>query len=384
MADLDTLDLDFFTAEGLDWDASVFTPSGAPTAEDVPVGPDHLFDFDTKADFGALTPTASVCPSSDTASTGSAQPSPPYGAVKCLLQTASIAPVASVAPAKLAPLLPRPLAPAPGSLKRPASSDSEHSATESDTLVKKACGGGDSKAAERERARVRAEKNRQSAANSRLKQKQMMVELSEEVTTLRAAVAAREDEVLRLRMENRSLSEQVAFFRSVIGSKLGSHDLPGMLASPAAPSRPIATGVVCLTIVLAMAVCVFPGGPAAAWTHGAAAGVPSGAAFGAGRVLLNQPGSVMTEAVVPGAAPPVPALLWSPTAALTMALVSAGWQDSARWVLSHGLAVAVAIAALLLARRSAKQEAPVVHVLPQASQPDVLPFTKVTAAPLHS
>ena len=271
------------------------------------------------------------------------------------------------AAAKFAPILPRPASQTQNA-KRPMC-DSENSGSESATEVKRPCTGtvaltpAEKKAAERERARIRAEKNRQSAAESRLRQKRTLVDLTEQANELRGMIAARDAEITRLTLENQSLKEQVAFFRSIVGEKFGSSAdaLPRFTGSrPGHSSPPYVQGVVCLAVCLAFAVCIVPSSDStglSSWLHGGpalGAGVAGVPASNARALLSNDPveaiASTGASVAGPAAAPPVPNLLLSPAAAITMALYSVGLHHTARTVLT--VAIGALAVVLFFGRRA--------------------------------
>lgn len=247
-----------------------------------------------------------------------------------------------IAPRTLPVLLPKSALP-PYGLKRPSSSDSDGSDS--------ACAPGNKKSFidEKEKQRIRAEKNRQAAANSRLKQKRLLADLTAQVEQLQADVAERDQTIHRITMENNSLRDQLSFIRSIFMEKMG--DLPVFKPATAPPTpsfgsrkpTPLAQGAVLLVVCLVVSVCL--SGPSVG-----VVGVDSSAA--GGRALLQQGQAGVIASVVSVESPPVPSLLWSPVALFTMALYATGANQSVQVFLTHAAAVCVAAAALYLARRT--------------------------------
>jgi hypothetical protein len=211
-----------------------------------------------------------------------------------------------------------------------------------------------------EKAQTRAEKNRLSAANSRARQKQQVAEMVATINQLQDEVRQRDEVVASLRAENSTLRDQVEFFRGLLGESYrttGScstavqqegvgHDGREGRAGAAVPVQ----GVVVMAVVLVCAFCFMPSWSSAGGVLSAGFSriVPHGHAP-SGRVLSSD--ITMTPVVPSVEAMPVPALLWSPSAAIALVLHAMGVQDAAQALLAHVIGLStVAVVALVAGR----------------------------------
>ena len=185
-------------------------------------------------------------------------------------------------------------------------------------------------------------------------------------------------EIARLQAQNASLLDQVDFFRSLVGDSyrrtFTSTSPDGMDGATAvAPAQPVARvplrhgaaaagtgkfGMAVLAVVLACALCALPGmGP-----DGGVGGATS--ASGARGLMSNE------HMVAPNTATPVlpSSVLWSPSAAITVAIQALGLQSLAHTVLSHLVALGI-VALLLVATKRSNVLAPLLRMGERAGLP---------------